>query len=52
MDKLSKMSWGKKAGAAGALLGLGAILGTMMGHHGEQSNAQLYNPNPQPQYAN
>lgn len=46
------IKWKSKAGAAAALLGLGAILGTMMGHHGEQSNAHLYNPNPQPQYAN
>lgn len=48
----SGIKWKGKVGAAAALLGLGAVFGTMMGHHGEQSNAQLYNPNPQPQYAN
>ena len=46
------LGWKGKAGAAAALLGGLAVLGTMMGNHGEQSNAQLYNPGPQPQYAN
>ena len=46
------LGWKSKAGAVAALLGVGAVLGNMMGNHGEQSNAQLYNPNPQPQYAN
>ena len=46
------LGWKAKAGAVGGLLALGAVLGNMMGNHGEQSNAQLYNPNPQPQYAN
>lgn len=46
------LGWKSKAGAVGGLLALGAVLGSMMGGHGEQSNAQLYNPNPQPQYAN
>lgn len=51
--KASKgLGWKSKAGAVAALLGVGAVLGNMMGNHGEQSNAQLYNPNPQPQYAN
>lgn len=39
-----------KAGAVMGLLALGGVLGNMMGNHGEQSNAQMYNPNPQPQY--
>ena len=41
-----------KGGMALGLLAIGGILGNMMGGHGEQTNAQLYNPNPQPQYAN
>ena len=49
---LEGLGWKSKAGAVAALLGVGAVLGNMMGNHGEQSNAQLYNPNPQPQYAN
>lgn len=50
--KVGGHGWKAKAGAVGGLLALGAVLGSMMGGHGEQSNAQLYNPNPQPQYAN
>lgn len=42
--------WKAKGGAALALLALGGVLGNMMGNHGEQTNAQMYNPNPQPQY--
>lgn len=49
---LEGLGWKAKAGAVGGLLALGAVLGNMMGNHGEQNNAQLYNPNPQPQYAN
>lgn len=50
--KMGGHGWKAKAGAVGGLLAIGAVLGSMMGGHGEQSNAQLYNPNPQPQYAN
>lgn len=39
-----------KAGAVMGLLALGGVLGNMMGNGGRQSNAQMYNPNPQPQY--
>ena len=52
VKKFGGHGWKAKAGAVGGLLALGAVLGNMMGNHGEQSNAQLYNPNPQPQYAN
>ena len=46
-----KLSWKGKAGAAAALLALGGVIGNQFSG-GHQSNAQLYNPNPQPQYAN
>ena len=48
---LSKLGWKGKAGAAAALLALGGVIGNQFSG-GHQSNAQLYNPNPQPQYAN
>ena len=48
---LDKLGWKGKAGAAAALLALGGVIGNQFSG-GHQSNAQLYNPNPQPQYAN
>ena len=48
---LGKLGWKGKAGAAAALLALGGVIGNQFSG-GHQSNAQLYNPNPQPQYAN
>ena len=39
-----------KGGIALGLLALGGVLGSMMGGHGEKTNAEMYNPNPQPQY--
>lgn len=48
---LEKLGWKGKAGAAAALLALGGVIGNQFSG-GHQSNAQLYNPNPQPQYAN
>lgn len=46
-----QVGWKGKAGAAAALLALGGVIGNQFSG-GHQSNAQLYNPNPQPQYAN
>ena len=48
---LSKLGWKGKAGAAAALLALGGVIGNQFSG-GHKSNAQLYNPNPQPQYTN
>ena len=41
--------WKGKAGAGVALLALGGVIGSMFAG-GHKSNAELYNPNPQPQY--
>lgn len=44
-----KLGWKGKAGGVVALLALGGIIGNQFAG-GHQSNAQLYNPSPQPQY--
>ncbi len=41
--------WKGKAGAVAGLLALGGIIGNQFAG-GKKSNAELYNPNPQPQY--
>lgn len=41
--------FGGKIGAVAGLVGLGAVIGSMFSG-GHKSNAELYNPNPQPQY--
>lgn len=44
-----KFGWKGKVGAVVGLLALGGVLSNFM-DGGQKSNAQLYNPNPQPQY--
>ena len=41
--------WKGKAGAVAGLLALGGVIGNQFAG-GHKSNAELYNPNPQPQY--
>lgn len=43
------LGWKGKAGAVAGLLALGGIIGNQFAG-GHKSNAELYNPNPQPQY--
>lgn len=47
--KLKNLGWKGKAGAVVGLLALGGIIGNQFAG-GHQTNAQLYNPSPQPQY--
>ena len=49
--KTSSKGWGwkGKAGAVAGLLALGGVIGNQFAG-GHKSNAELYNPNPQPQY--
>lgn len=50
-EKAATKGWGwkGKAGAVAGLLTLGGIIGNQFAG-GKKSNAELYNPNPQPQY--
>lgn len=50
-EKAASKGWGwkGKAGAVAGLLALGGIIGNQFAG-GHKSNAELYNPNPQPQY--
>lgn len=47
--KFKNLGWKGKAGAVVGLLALGGIIGNQFAG-GHQTNAQLYNPSPQPQY--
>lgn len=47
--KFKNLGWKGKAGAIVGLLALGGIIGNQFAG-GHQTNAQLYNPSPQPQY--
>ena len=46
---LGKLGWKGKGLAAVGLVALGGVISNMFSG-GKKSNAELYNPNPQPQY--